>query len=277
MGALPVPMPADYFALTRILSLFPSVWEEPFGRVAAEAMINWGIPALVSRRGLLPRVVGGDFSEGGGGRVLRVLGWMTFQTTELPTEKDTEPWDAAVTALWDDPTLYEAMSLRARDIATARYSERCVATTPLLEDSTSLRPRSSPIRRARGGKTPRESACRIPRRSTRANEESRRVSGGLLRSGAGGRNPANFKSVTGPAVSCLCEVGKSGRRCSLDFLRRSCRSMFALYVEQPVMAASPGPMTRERASGKGRLHAGCAVAWQLIIPGSSPDWFTVPR
>ena len=39
MAAPPVPTPADYFALTRIL-LVPSVWEEPFGRVAAEAMIN---------------------------------------------------------------------------------------------------------------------------------------------------------------------------------------------------------------------------------------------
>ena len=39
MAAPPVPTPADYFALTRIL-LVPSVWDEPFGRVAAEAMIN---------------------------------------------------------------------------------------------------------------------------------------------------------------------------------------------------------------------------------------------
>lgn len=63
MAAPPVPIPADYFALTRIL-VVPSVWEEPFGRVAAEAMIN-AIPALVSNRGSLPQVVGGDFSEGG--------------------------------------------------------------------------------------------------------------------------------------------------------------------------------------------------------------------
>ena len=67
MAAPPVPKPADYFALTRIL-LVPSVWEEPFGRVAAEAMIN-GVPALVSDRGALPHVIGGDFAEGGGGRV----------------------------------------------------------------------------------------------------------------------------------------------------------------------------------------------------------------
>ena len=70
MAAPPVPTPADYFALTRIL-VVPSVWDEPFGRVAAEAMIN-AIPPLVSNRGSLPHVVGGDFEAGGGGRVLPV-------------------------------------------------------------------------------------------------------------------------------------------------------------------------------------------------------------
>ena len=83
MAAPAVPKPADYFALTRLL-LVPSVWEEPFGRVAAEAMIN-GVPALVGNRGALPQVVGGDFAEGGGGRVLPIPDWMTDQTTRLPT------------------------------------------------------------------------------------------------------------------------------------------------------------------------------------------------
>jgi hypothetical protein len=59
------------------------VWEEPFGRVAAEAMIN-SIPALVSERGSLPDVVGGDFSQGGGGASCRFPEWMTFKTTKLP-------------------------------------------------------------------------------------------------------------------------------------------------------------------------------------------------
>ncbi len=57
MAAPPVPTPADYFALTRIL-LVPSVWEEPFGRVAAEAMIN-AIPPIVSNRGPYPRLSAG--------------------------------------------------------------------------------------------------------------------------------------------------------------------------------------------------------------------------
>ncbi len=80
MAAPPVPVPAEYFALTRIL-LVPSIWEEPFGRVAAEAMIN-GIPPLVGNRGALPHVVGGDFADGGGGRVLPIPAWMNAQTTD---------------------------------------------------------------------------------------------------------------------------------------------------------------------------------------------------
>ena len=112
-GAAGAP-PADYFALTRIL-LVPSVWEEPFGRVAAEAMIN-AIPPLVSNRGSLPHVVGGDFSDGGGGRVLPIPEWMTEKTTRLPSEEEVEPWYDAVCALWDDPALYHAVATRARSM-----------------------------------------------------------------------------------------------------------------------------------------------------------------
>jgi glycosyltransferase involved in cell wall biosynthesis len=90
MAAPPVPTPADYFALTRVL-LVPSIWEEPFGRVAAEAMVN-GIPPIVSNRGSLPHVVGGDAASGGGGRVLPVPAWMTPDTTRLPSEAELEPW-----------------------------------------------------------------------------------------------------------------------------------------------------------------------------------------
>jgi glycosyltransferase involved in cell wall biosynthesis len=142
MAAPPVPAPADYFALTRLL-VVPSVWEEPFGRVAAEAMIN-AIPALVSNRGSLPQVVGGDFSENGGGRVLPVPEWMTFKTTRLPAEREIEPWYEAVCSLWDDPALYQAVAARARQIAEARYSE-AVSRKIHLAFFTSLKPGGRPI------------------------------------------------------------------------------------------------------------------------------------
>ena len=142
MAAPPVPAPADYFALTRLL-VVPSVWEEPFGRVAAEAMIN-AIPPLVSNRGSLPQVIGGDFSEDGGGRVLPVPEWMTFKTTRLPAEREIEPWYEAVCGLWDDPALYQAVAARARQIAEARYSE-AVSRKIHLDFFTSLKPGGRPI------------------------------------------------------------------------------------------------------------------------------------
>jgi glycosyltransferase involved in cell wall biosynthesis len=121
MAAPPVPHPSDYFALTRIL-LVPSIWEEPFGRVAAEAMIN-GIPPLVGNRGALPEVCGGDASEGGGGRVLPIPAWMRPESTDVPPASDVEPWFEAVCALWDDAALYRSIAERAKQIAEERYSE----------------------------------------------------------------------------------------------------------------------------------------------------------
>jgi glycosyltransferase involved in cell wall biosynthesis len=137
-----VPTPADYFALTRVL-LVPSVWEEPFGRVAAEAMIN-GIPPLVSHRGSLPHVVGGDVSEGGGGRVLPIPDWMTFNTTTLPSEQEVESWYEAVCAVWDNPALYRAMATRARQIANERYSEN-ISRKKHVDYFTSLQSGAHPV------------------------------------------------------------------------------------------------------------------------------------
>ena len=121
MAAPPVARPADYFALTRLL-LAPSVWPEPFGRVAAEAMIN-GIPPLVGNRGALPDVIGGDFASGGCGRVLPIPAWMTNTSTDLPTEQEVGPWYEAIVELWDDADLYASMAARARRMASERYSE----------------------------------------------------------------------------------------------------------------------------------------------------------
>jgi glycosyltransferase involved in cell wall biosynthesis len=143
MAAPPVPRPADYFALTRIL-LVPSVWEEPFGRVAAEAMVN-GIPPLVGNRGALPHVIGGDFTDGGAGRVLPIPDWMTYRMMRLPSEEEIEPWYQAVCSLWDDAALYQSMSARARQLAVERYSED-VSRKQHVGYFTSLKPGGSPIR-----------------------------------------------------------------------------------------------------------------------------------
>ena len=142
MAAPPVASPAEYFALTRIL-LVPSVWEEPFGRVAAEALIN-GIPPLVGNRGALPDVIGGDFACGGGGRVLPIPDGMTQRTTTLPSAQEVEPWFDAVCTLWDDPALYESMAARGRQIAEERYSEE-VSRRKHVDYFTSLAPGGYPF------------------------------------------------------------------------------------------------------------------------------------
>ena len=48
--------PRQFLAVTRLL-LYPSVWEESFGRTIVEAMIN-GVPVVASQRGALEEVVG---------------------------------------------------------------------------------------------------------------------------------------------------------------------------------------------------------------------------
>jgi glycosyltransferase involved in cell wall biosynthesis len=135
MAAPPVKRPADFLALTRLL-LVPSIWDEPLGRVAIEAMIN-GIPPLVSDRGGLAESIGGDFSMGGGGRVLPAPEWMTSASIKVPDARDVQPWFDAVCRLWDDPELYGAMAARARAIAMERYSEDALRSRH-LEYLTSL-------------------------------------------------------------------------------------------------------------------------------------------
>jgi glycosyltransferase involved in cell wall biosynthesis len=115
MASPATPRPSDFFALTRIL-LVPSVFHEPFGRVAAEALIN-GIPPLVSDRGALPDTVRGA------GRVLPLPAWLTASTTELPTVDDAQPWFDAVCELWDDERVYAEASELARETAFRWYDE----------------------------------------------------------------------------------------------------------------------------------------------------------
>jgi glycosyltransferase involved in cell wall biosynthesis len=141
MAAPAVPAPADYFALTRVL-LVPSVWEEPFGRVAAEAMIN-GVPAVVSDRGALANVIGGEAGEHGG-LVVEVPADMTPSSTHVPSEAQVEPWYNAVCQLWDDKPLYARFAANARKIAANRYSET-VSRARHVSYFTSLRPGARPL------------------------------------------------------------------------------------------------------------------------------------
>jgi len=131
LGMPPVPRPADFLALTRLL-LVPSVVVEAFGRVAAEAMIN-GIPPLVGNRGALPETVDG------GGRVLPIPDWMTETGRELPSADEVAPWFDAVCELWDDPARYTEASALARETGERLYGED-VLRPRYLDYFTSLGP-----------------------------------------------------------------------------------------------------------------------------------------
>ena len=118
MAAPATPRPADFFALTKIL-LVPSAFPEPFGRVAAEALVN-GIPPLVSDRGALPETVRGA------GRVIALPAWLNEQSTALPTVEEAQPWFDAVCELWDDERAYRAAAETARQAAERFYSEEAL-------------------------------------------------------------------------------------------------------------------------------------------------------
>ncbi len=97
--------PRRFYAVSKIL-LMPSLWQECFGLVAAEAMIN-GIPVLASNRGALPETV----NEAG--FLFDVPTKYTPFTTEPPTAGEVEPWVETIIRLWDDKAFYQAASQRA--------------------------------------------------------------------------------------------------------------------------------------------------------------------
>jgi glycosyltransferase involved in cell wall biosynthesis len=104
-GLLAVAQPKAFYARTRVL-VAPSLWQEPAGRVAAEALLN-GIPPIVSDRGGLAEVCNGA------GFVLHIPEEFTPKTREpLPAEA-VEPWVELIARLWDDQTFYEAEASRA--------------------------------------------------------------------------------------------------------------------------------------------------------------------
>jgi glycosyltransferase involved in cell wall biosynthesis len=113
-----VAQPKDIYAVTRLL-LVPSLWEEPAGRVAVEAMLN-GIPPLVPNRGGLPETVGS------GGLILPIPPHITPHTQSLPTVDDITPWLETILQLTDDETLYQHHCNAAR-LAAARYHPDSIA------------------------------------------------------------------------------------------------------------------------------------------------------
>jgi glycosyltransferase involved in cell wall biosynthesis len=111
-----VSRPALIYAATRVL-LVPSLWEEPFGRVAVEALVN-GVPPMVSSRGGLPHAVGS------GGFVLDVPASLTPQTRRPPSPQEVEAWTELSIRLMTDDAFHAEASARARAAGEAYLPDR---------------------------------------------------------------------------------------------------------------------------------------------------------
>lgn len=114
------PDPRDYLKVTRIM-VVPSVWQESFGRVAAEAMMN-GIPVVGSDRGSLPEVIGDErFS-------LPIPEYVTPGYRGEVSAKDVESWVRAIERLWDDREHYSSV---AGNVArqSENWSEESIVTS----------------------------------------------------------------------------------------------------------------------------------------------------
>jgi len=110
--------PREIFQPARLL-LVPSVWDEPSGRVVAEALVN-GVPPLVSDRGGLAE------SCNGAGKVLPLPRELTLETRVPVSAGAVEPWLEAVVRLCSDEALYAAASARALE-AAALYRRETLA------------------------------------------------------------------------------------------------------------------------------------------------------
>jgi glycosyltransferase involved in cell wall biosynthesis len=128
------PDPRDFYAATKIV-LMPSLWNESFGLVAAEAMIN-GIPVLASTRGALPETVGD------GGFLFDIPAQYTPESPAIPSTEEVEPWVSTIIRLWDDPVAYRQASESASQWAQRWRPERLA--TIYREFFSNLFPQPSP-------------------------------------------------------------------------------------------------------------------------------------
>ena len=128
--------PKEIYRQTKVL-LVPSVWEEPAGRVIAEAILN-GIPPIITDRGGMPEVANG-------GAIILPLDAKITPARAVPVPLSVaQPWIDTIIRLHDDAKYYAECSAMAKDAAmmyhtpvtTALYQEyfeRILAGQPVAE------------------------------------------------------------------------------------------------------------------------------------------------
>ncbi len=112
------PDPRDFYRVSHLL-LMPSLWNESFGRIPVEAIIN-GIPVLASDRGALPEVIGETNS------LISLPAKYTQRSREIPTAEEVLPWITKILELWDNENLYQERSQSSRQ-AVEKFREDQVA------------------------------------------------------------------------------------------------------------------------------------------------------
>lgn len=110
--------PRHFFSVSKMI-LLPSVWNESFGRIAAEANINQ-IPIISSDRGALPEVVADS------GVMLSIPDTITPETRHPLEGHALCRWVNAVTDLYDDISCYETLRARGSNNAK-RWQEDKIA------------------------------------------------------------------------------------------------------------------------------------------------------
>ncbi len=115
MMAPPLAQPKEIYAGTRAL-LAPSLWQEPAGRVAAEALLN-GTPPIVSDRGGL-----GEMCNGAG-FVVPIPPYLRPESNIVASAEDVAPWLDLMERLEGDGQFYERESQRALAAASVYLPE----------------------------------------------------------------------------------------------------------------------------------------------------------
>ncbi len=113
--------PSVFYSQTRIL-IVPSLCEEAFGRVAAEAAFN-RIPTLCSTRGALPEVVAAPSA------LLDLPDRLTPYAPATPTEEEVAPWIERILELWQDEIQARALGERLAMNSVRFRQEICARMT----------------------------------------------------------------------------------------------------------------------------------------------------